>query len=653
MLDSATILCLGVLLLPLASSLFVGLLRESITLQGAHLLTAGSVFVSFLLSCTAAKMVFADGYSGNTNLYSWADGGELFPFNFHMGFMIDELTIVMLLVVSIISFLVHVYSIGYMHKDPGYKRFFSYISFFTFAMYLLVLANNFLQLFIGWEAVGVASYLLIGFWFKKDSATAGGLKAFLVNRVSDFGFIIGISLIFYYTSSLDYLKVFDSMILLQENSINFGFLDMDVLTVICLLLFWGAMGKSAQMPLHVWLPESMEGPTPISALIHAATMVTAGVFMLARMSPLFEHSDVALSFIMIIGATGALLLGLVALVMNDIKKIVAYSTLSQLGYMMVAMGASCYPIGIFHLVTHAFFKALLFLGAGSVILALHHEQDIRKMGGLKKYMPITYWTCLLGSLALVAVPPFAGFYSKDMIIQAAKNASVFGSGYAYICILLGALVTSIYTFRAFLLTFHGKPREDYNDIKEPGYVITMPLMILAIFSVVIGAVLYEPVVHSNVLLKKSIFIDSMHTSMQIIRTNSHGVFAMILHAITTAVFWLTILGIAIAYLFYVRAPWLTDILANRFNILQRILLKKYWFDIINEYVFVRGFKYCGRIFTKTIDNLLIDNTMVDGTGKMARLLGILTRKLQTGSINHYLIMMLLGTLVFIVLVIIG
>ena len=477
--------CLIIVLAPLVGSVIAGFFRNQIGKIGAHTITSGSVGLSLILSIYVAKMILTGASPTlNTNLYTWVSGGDLFPFAFHIGFLIDPLTVLMMVIVTFVSFLVHIYTIGYMADDPGYQRFFSYISLFTFMMLMLITGNNFLQLFFGWEGVGLVSYLLIGFWYEKESAIEGSLKAFLVNRVGDFGFIIGIGLVLAYAGSLDYETVFRNSSSLATQTIEiFSGHSWSVLTVICIFLFIGAMGKSAQVPLHVWLPESMEGPTPISALIHAATMVTAGVFMVARISPLIELSTTALSFILVVGATGALFTGILAIVMNDIKRVIAYSTLSQLGYMMVAMGASAYSAGLFHLTTHACFKALLFLGAGSVIMGMHHEQDMRKMGGLWRKMPITYVTFLIGSLALCAIPPFAGFYSKDTIIEAVGLSTTPGGSYAYFCVVMGAMCTAIYSFRALFMTFHGKPRMDeetLSHVHESPWVILFPLIILAI-----------------------------------------------------------------------------------------------------------------------------------------------------------------------------
>lgn len=489
----------------------------------------------------------------------------------------------MLVIVNFVSLLVHVYSIGYMADDDGYQRFFSYISLFTFMMLMLVSANNFLQLFFGWEGVGLVSYLLIGFWYQKESAIEGSLKAFLVNRVGDFGFVLGIGLIFAYSGSLDYEKVFTSANYLASQNIElFSGYSWSLITVICLLLFVGAMGKSAQVPLHVWLPESMEGPTPISALIHAATMVTAGVFMIARISPLIELSTAALSTVLVIGATGALFTGILALVMNDIKRVVAYSTLSQLGYMMVAMGASAYSAGMFHLLTHACFKALLFLGAGSVIIGMHHEQDMRKMGGLWNKMPITYVTYVIGSLALCAFPPFAGFYSKDTIIEAAQLSQIPGSSYAYFCVTAGAMVTALYTFRSLFMTFHGKPRMDEHTLShlhESPWVVWLPLVLLAIPSIILGYVLYMPILFDTPsLLGSSIFVLPEHNVLAELAHEVSSPFASAVHAIYSLPFWITVLGAVIAWICYIAVPSIPGYLARYFSIIYSILLNKYGFD---------------------------------------------------------------------------
>jgi len=647
-------IALLLVLAPLFGCIIAGFFGQRIGRTLSHRVTIMGVAVSFALSLVIAKALLFDNVAiVNQNLFTWLPGGALYKFNFHIGFLLDSLTAVMLVVVTFVSLLVHVYSIGYMEDDSGYQRFFSYMSLFTFFMLMLVLANNFLQLFFGWEGVGLVSYLLIGFWFKKESAIAGSLKAFLVNRVGDFGFLLGLALIYTFVGSLAYQDVFPKITSLASQHIQlFAGHDWSLITVICISLFVGAMGKSAQVPLHVWLPESMEGPTPISALIHAATMVTAGVFMVARMSPLFEYSPTALSFVMVIGATGALFTGLIAIVMNDIKRVVAYSTLSQLGYMMVAMGASAYSVGIFHLATHAAFKALLFLGAGSVIMAMHHEQDMQKMGGLRKYMPITYLGCLIGSLALTAMPPFAGFYSKDMIIAAAHAATIPGAQYAYYCVAIGAFVTGLYTFRAFFLTFHTKERMDEktrSHLQESPWVVWLPLMLLAIPSVVLGAMFVEPMLFAEQpLLANSIFVLPQHKVMHVLAEEYHGVWAMAAHAIYSPTFWLAFGGIFTAWFAYILVPSLPDVICRRFSLLYNILMNKYGFDDFYNRVFVRGTRWLGDVLFGVGDRLLIDQVVVNGSGLAVRWLALRARVLQTGYIYHYALAMISGLLVFLV-----
>lgn len=627
--------------------MLAGFGRKVLGRSGAHTVTIAGVLTSFMFSLYVADAVFLKGESLNTTLYTWGDGGSLFHYMFQIGFLIDPLTSLMMMVVTFVSLLVHIYSIGYMADDEGYQRFFSYISLFTFMMLMLVTGNNFLQLFFGWEGVGLVSYLLIGFWYQKESAIAGSLKAFVVNRVGDFGFILGIGLIFAYTGSLDYVAVFKQATALSHESISiFSGSSWSLMTVICILLFVGAMGKSAQVPLHVWLPESMEGPTPISALIHAATMVTAGVFMIARISPLIEYSETALSFVLVIGATGALFTGILALVMNDIKRVVAYSTLSQLGYMMVAMGTSAFSAGIFHLLTHACFKALLFLGAGSVIIGMHHEQDMRKMGGLWRKMPITYVTFLIGSLALCALPPFAGFYSKETIIEAAKLSTIPGSQYAYVCVALGALFTALYTFRAFFMTFHGKFRSDehtWSHLHESPWVVWLPLVLLAIPSVVIGYVLYQPMLFDTPsLLSPSLFVMAKY---DVLKHMAHEVTSPLdsaLHAFESPIFWITLLGILLAFVGYVLKPAIPAHLASRFNLLYRVLLNKYGFDALNDRLFVRGGRSLGEFFYAVTDKGLIDGFFVNGTGKLIRWLAKTSRGIQSGYLYQYVAIMVLG-----------
>jgi len=644
--------CLVIVLTPLVGSAIAGFFRNQIGRVGAHTVTILGVAISLLCSIFLAWGLFS-GSIPNTNslVYHWASGGALIPYEFNIGFLIDPLSVVMLVIVNFVSLLVHVYSIGYMADDDGYQRFFSYISLFTFMMLMLVSANNFLQLFFGWEGVGLVSYLLIGFWYQKESAIEGSLKAFLVNRVGDFGFVLGIGLIFAYAGSLDYEKVFTSANYLASQNIElFSGYSWSLITVICLLLFVGAMGKSAQVPLHVWLPESMEGPTPISALIHAATMVTAGVFMIARISPLIELSTAALSTVLVIGATGALFTGILALVMNDIKRVVAYSTLSQLGYMMVAMGASAYSAGMFHLLTHACFKALLFLGAGSVIIGMHHEQDMRKMGGLWNKMPITYVTYVIGSLALCAFPPFAGFYSKDTIIEAAQLSQIPGSSYAYFCVTAGAMVTALYTFRSLFMTFHGKPRMDehtLSHIHESPWVVWLPLVLLAIPSIILGYVLYMPILFDTpTLLGSSIFVLPEHNVLAELAHEVSSPFASAVHAIYSLPFWITVLGAIIAWVCYIAVPSIPGYLARYFSIIYSILLNKYGFDRFNELFFVKGARGLGIAFYKIGDQKLIDGAVVNGSGRLVRWFSGKGRKIQSGYIYHYATVMVFGLLAF-------
>lgn len=645
-------LCLIIVLSPLVGSVLAGFFRHALGRVGAQSITIAGVSVSFVLSVIVAMEVFGASHAAlNTNLYTWASGGALFSWAFHIGFLIDPLSVTMLLVVSFVSLLVHIYSIGYMADDPGYQRFFSYISLFTFMMFMLVTANNFLQLFFGWEGVGLVSYLLIGFWYDRESANQGSMKAFLVNRVGDFGFILGIGMVLAFTGSLDYQTVFQSATALagQQTELFAGH-PWSVLTVTCILLFIGAMGKSAQVPLHVWLPESMEGPTPISALIHAATMVTAGVFMLARFSPLFEYSTTALSLVLVIGATGALFTGILALVMNDIKRVVAYSTLSQLGYMMVAMGASAYSAGMFHLVTHACFKALLFLGAGSVIIGMHHEQDMRKMGGLWKKMPITWATFLIGNLALCAIPPFAGFYSKDTIIEAAQLSHTPGATYAWWCVMIGAMVTALYSFRAFFMTFHGKPRMDahaFDHVHESPRVVWWPLVLLAIPSVMLGYVLYFPMLFDTpTVFGNAIFVLPAHDVLAHLRAEVVSPFQSVLHAPFSPVFWLTLSGIALAYIGYMQFPALPGWLAGRFSWVYRILLDKYGFDAFNQKVIVGGSLGLGRLFYRVGDQKLVDGLVVNGTGRTIRWMATKGRTFQSGYLFQYAAVMVTGLLAF-------
>lgn len=636
--------------MPLLGAILAGFFSKPLGRIGAHRVTITCVAVSFVCALYMAKLYLLDGVASyNANLYTWGSGGGFFPFDFHIGFLIDPLTAIMLVIVTFVSLAVHIYSMGYMADDDGYQRFFSYISLFTFAMLMLVSANNFLQLFFGWEGVGLVSYLLIGFWFQKESALQGSFKAFLVNRIGDFGFILGIGLILAYAGTLDYTQVFvKSPQLAQESITIFNGHPWSLISVICILLFVGAMGKSAQVPLHVWLPESMEGPTPISALIHAATMVTAGVFMVARMSPLFECSNTALTVVTVIGATGALFTGLLGVVMNDIKRVVAYSTLSQLGYMMVAMGVSAYPVGIFHLGTHACFKAVLFLAAGSVIMGMHHEQDMRKMGGLWRYMPITYVTFLIGSLALCAIPPFAGFYSKDMIIDAAKLSTIPGAQYAYYCVFIGAFVTALYTFRALFMTFHGKPRMDKHTLEhvhESPWTVCLPLIALAIPSIFIGYFLFTDFLSANNILGNSVTIFSSHPGWKHLIEEVGSPNVMMLHAVLTPTFWLVIAGIVTAWIFYILKPQWPIIIASRFSWIYSLLINKYGFDTFNEKVLMRLTTAFGTLFYQVGDRKLIDGFFVNGTARLLEWAAIRGRKFQTGYLYHYATVMIVGLLV--------
>ena len=651
--------CLIIVLAPLVGSVIDGFFRNQIGKIGAHTVTTAGVGLSLLLSIYVATLILTGAAPVlNTNLYTWASGGDLFPYRFYIGFLIDPLTVVMMVTVTFVSFLVHIYSIGYMADDDGYQRFFSYISLFTFMMLMLVTGNNFLQLFFGWEGVGLVSYLLISFWYQKESAIDGGMKAFIVNRVGDFGFILGLGFVLAYVGSLDYEVVFNNAnALATENIEIFKGHSWSVMTVTCLLLFIGAMGKSAQVPLHVWLPESMEGPTPISALIHAATMVTAGVFMVARISPLIELSTTALSFVLVIGATGALFTGILAIVMNDIKRVIAYSTLSQLGYMMAAMGVSAYSAGMFHLLTHACFKALLFLAAGSVIIGMHHEQDMRKMGGLWRKMPITYITFLIGGLALCAIPPFAGFYSKDTIIEAVQLATIPGSSYAYFCVAVGAMVTALYTFRALFMTFHGKPRMDehtLSHVHESPAVVWIPLVLLAIPSIVLGYILYMPILFKTPsLLGPSLFVLPEHNVLAALAKEVVSPWNSMLHAVDSFIFWLTLAGILITWICYIAVPTIPAALAKRFSWVYQILLDKYGFDSFNDHVLVRGVKALGEGFYRVGDQRLIDGLIVNGTGRTVKWFALKGQGFQNGYLYHYITVMVFGVLGFLCWLLLG
>lgn len=641
-----TILSLVLIILfsPLCGSIIAGLLGPWVSKRVAYISTIFFMLVAFVVSIILLCVVFSSHTAYNFTVYRWILAGS---FNLDVGFLIDHLTLMMLCVVTFVSLLVHIYSIGYMSEDAGFKRFFSYMSLFTFMMLMLVTANNFAQLFFGWEGVGLVSYLLIGFWFQKSSAAEGSLKAFIVNRVGDFGFILGIAAVLDYFGSLDYSTVFTKVPHMTHAMVTiFPGVHCSLISVAALLLFIGAMGKSAQMPLHVWLPESMEGPTPISALIHAATMVTAGVFMVARLSPLFEFTPAILSTIMIIGSTGALFMGLLAIIEMDIKRVIAYSTMSQLGYMMAANGASAFSAGIFHLMTHACFKALLFLAAGSVIIAMHHMQDMRKMGNLKKYMPITYVTFLIGALALSAIPPFSGFYSKDAIIDAVHHAHIFGATYSYWCLLIGGFVTALYIFRAFFMTFHGEERFDdaaRKHVKESPWVVTIPLICLAIPALVLGAWLAKDMLYSGAhnVLAGSVFVNSTLNTIARIAPDYHNAWHAFYCSFVSAPFWFAFMGIVVAYVCY-KKPHLPTLLQSSCQWGYRILKDQYGFDRFNDWVFVRGVIKLSHVFYTYADQKAIDEALVDGSGKGMALLSRVLKKMQTGYLYHYAFIMLIG-----------
>lgn len=649
-------------LAPLAGAIIAGLFGNIIGRTFSHCITILLVAVSFV----ASVFIYQDVMAGNTfngTVYQWLNLGDT---RLEVGFLIDHLTVLMMLVVTFVSLMVHIYTIGYMVDDAGYQRFFSYISLFTFSMLMLVMSNNFLQLFFGWEAVGLVSYLLIGFWYTRPTAIYANLKAFLVNRVGDFGFLLGIGLILMVFGTLDYAEVFANVSKYASDVAPIPGVSWNVITAICILLFIGAMGKSAQFPLHVWLPDSMEGPTPISALIHAATMVTAGIFMVARMSPLFELSDTALSFVMVTGAITALFMGFLGIIQNDIKRVVAYSTLSQLGYMTVALGASAYSVAIFHLMTHAFFKALLFLAAGSVIIAMHHVQDIRQMGGLRKYMPITWITFLIGSLALIGTPFLSGFYSKDSIIEAVALSHLPGSGFAYFAVLAGVFVTAFYSFRLYFLVFHGKEHfgqahhddshgatndshDDHHHGLAPGqkphetpWVVWLPLVLLAIPSMIIGYLVIEPMLFGN-YFSDSIFVDhELHPSMAEMKHEFHGPLAMTLHGLTSLPFWLALAGVAMAWVFYLKTPNIPEMIRQKFSWIYTLFDNKYYFDSFNDWFFASGARKVSGMLWKFGDIKLIDGLVVNGSARMVGFFSSVLRHIQTGYIYHYAFAMIIG-----------
>ncbi|MBK9027465.1 MAG: NADH-quinone oxidoreductase subunit L [Propionivibrio sp.] len=665
-------------LAPLVGAAIAGLLCRVIPRWVAHTAAISGVAIAFI----ASVVIFKDVMAGNTfngPVYEWLTSGD---YSFQVGFLIDQLTVTMMLVVTFVSLMVHIYTIGYMQDDPGYNRFFSYIALFTFSMLMLVMSNNFMQLFFGWEAVGLVSYLLIGFWYTRPTAILANMKAFLVNRVGDFGFILGIGLVLAHFGSLDYKTVFEHAPSLASSTITLyegcegG--TVSLMSAICILLFIGAMGKSAQVPLHVWLPDSMEGPTPISALIHAATMVTAGIFMVARMSPLFELSNTALSFVVIIGSITALFMGFLGIIQNDIKRVVAYSTLSQLGYMTVALGVSAYSVAIFHLMTHAFFKALLFLGAGSVIIGMHHDQDIRNMGGLRKYMPITWLTSLIGSLALIGTPFFAGFYSKDSIIEAVALSDIAGSGFAYFSVMAGVFITAFYSFRMYFLVFHGEERfgkphdaahaahdshakqdahddhhaddthEEHHGLApgqkphETPWVVTLPLVLLAIPSVVIGYIAIEPMLFGD-YFKDAIYVNAeAHPVMEELAHHFHGATAMALHAVSTPVFWLAFAGVALSWFFYLKRPAIPAALKVASGPIYTLLENKFYFDKFNEVVFAGGARLLGRGLWKGGDAGVIDGFVVGGAVRLVGWVSTMVRFFQSGHIYHYAFTMIFG-----------
>jgi NADH-quinone oxidoreductase subunit L len=649
-------------LAPLGGAIAAGFFGKLIGRRGAHAVTIAGVLVSFIISVMTLMAVANEGAHFNATIYEWMVLGNL---KMEVGFLIDPLSAMMMCVVTFVSLMVHIYTIGYMQDDPGYQRFFAYISLFTFAMLMLVMSNNLLQLFFGWEAVGLVSYLLIGFWHHKPSAIFANMKAFLVNRVGDFGFILGIGLIVAFAGTLNYGEVFakapELATVFFPNPL--GDSQWMLITVICICLFIGAMGKSAQFPLHVWLPDSMEGPTPISALIHAATMVTAGIFMVARMSPLFELSDTALSFILVIGAITALFMGFLGVIQSDIKRVVAYSTLSQLGYMTVALGASAYSVAVFHLMTHAFFKALLFLAAGSVIIGMHHDQDIRNMGGLRKYMKITWITSLLGSLALIGTPLFSGFYSKDSIILAVEASQLWGAGFAKFAVIAGVFVTAFYSFRMYFLVFHGKenfrhkpfPGEhDHHDEAhghaaphvphESPWVVWLPLALLAFPSVLIGGLTISPMLFEG-FFANAIYVDSSkHTAMQQLTEQFHGAWAMALHGLQTLPFWLAVAGVATAYWFYMVSPSIPAAIKARTALINRVLENKYYFDWFNENVLAAGARVLGRGLWKAGDQVLIDGLLVNGSARGVGSIAAAVRLLQTGQLFWYALVMILGVI---------
>ncbi|MDQ2928089.1 MAG: NADH-quinone oxidoreductase subunit L [Caldimonas sp.] len=669
---------------PLVGAIVAGLFGKQVGRAGAHTVTIFGVALSFFVSAWVLYAVAVDGARFNATIYEWltlGNPGTPGSLKMEIGFLVDGLTAMMMTVVTFVSLMVHIYTIGYMADDPGYQRFFSYISLFTFSMLMLVMSNNFLQLFFGWEAVGLVSYLLIGFWFTRPTAIFANMKAFIVNRVGDFGFILGIGLIVAYAGTLDYSQAFAH----GGDLAKLGFPGVDdwrLITVICICLFIGAMGKSAQFPLHVWLPDSMEGPTPISALIHAATMVTAGIFMVARMSPLFEFSDTALSVVLVIGAITALFMGFLGIIQNDIKRVIAYSTLSQLGYMTVALGASAYSVSVFHLMTHAFFKALLFLAAGSVILGMHHDQDIRNMGGLRRYMPWTWGTFLVGTLALIGTPFFSGFYSKDSIIEAVHASHLAGAGFAYFAVAAGVFVTAFYSFRLYFLVFHGEERfrhkpfppdhhdeqavqeeaegeggnaralhahpgahgDEHHDPHESPWVVTLPLVLLAIPSAVIGAMTVQPVLFGHFFDGAITVFKEQHPAMEELGKDYHGWLEMALQSLAGPIFWLALAGVVITWYFYLRRPDIPATLQRRFAFIYKLLDNKYYFDWFNEMVLSRAARTLGTALWKGGDVGFIDGVVIDGSASTIGSIARAARLLQSGYLYWYALVMIVGVI---------
>ena len=630
-----------IVFLPLLGSLVVGFFGKKLNLMLSHSLSCLMIIIPFFLSLYFLKLTLSGSYYIVVPLFEWLSSGDLIT---EWSLRLDLLTSVMLVVVTSVSSLVHIYSIGYMSHDPHQTRFFAYLSLFTFAMLILVTSNNFLQLFFGWEGVGLASYLLIGFWHKKDSANSAAMKAFVVNRVGDFGFLIGLAILFFYTSSLDFDTIFSMNEQLSSKTFSIFNMDFNVLNTACFFLFMGAMGKSAQLFLHTWLPDAMEGPTPVSALIHAATMVTAGIFLVARCSPLFEMSPSILSFITYIGASTAFFAATVALVQNDIKRIVAYSTCSQLGYMFVALGSGAYQIAIFHLFTHAFFKALLFLGSGSVIHAVSDEQDIRKMGGLYKLIPFTWIVMLIGTLGLTGAPLLSGYYSKDGIIEAAFVSQTEGHFYAFYLLVFSALLTSFYSWRLIFLTFNGKSNistEIFSKIHESPKVMLFPLLVLSILTIFSGIYFVDYFMSHDYqfLWQTAIYLSESNHVIESI----HYVPKWVKYSPLV----MMVLGLITAIIFYLIYPSIPKFLSNKFNPLYKFLLNKWYFDELYELIFVRNISRIGNFLSNFGDKRVIDGFGPDGISSRVMDIAKQVSRIQTGYIYHYAFAMLIGLMLFI------